>query len=53
VEILLTHYRAQCDFAERFKRGKLTFTGDVLQVISVIGGRQKSAKLLKVKHIGA
>jgi hypothetical protein len=40
-------------FAERFKRGKLAFTGDVLQVISVIGGRQKSAKLLKQNHIGA
>jgi hypothetical protein len=28
---------AQRDFAKRFERGKLTFTGDVLQVISVVG----------------
>jgi hypothetical protein len=28
---------AQRDFAERFERGKLSFTGDVLQVISVFG----------------
>jgi hypothetical protein len=25
------------DFAKRFGRGKLSFTGDVLQVISVVG----------------
>jgi hypothetical protein len=28
---------AQRDFAKRFECGKLTFTGDVLQVISVVG----------------
>jgi hypothetical protein len=28
---------AQRDFAKRFGRGKLSFTGDVLQVISVDG----------------
>jgi hypothetical protein len=28
---------AQRDFAKRFERGKLNFTGDVLQVISVFG----------------
>jgi hypothetical protein len=28
---------AQRDFAKRFERGKLSFTGDVLQVISVFG----------------
>jgi len=27
----------QRDFAKRFERGKLSFTGDVLQVISVFG----------------
>ena len=42
-----------CDFAKRFERGKLTFTGDVLQVISVFGRQQKFAKLLKRLHVGA
>jgi hypothetical protein len=28
---------AQRDFTKLFERGKLTFTGDVLQVISVFG----------------
>jgi hypothetical protein len=28
---------AEGDFAERFERGKLSFTGDVLLVISVFG----------------
>jgi hypothetical protein len=28
---------AQCDFVEQLERGKLSFTGDVLQVISVVG----------------
>jgi hypothetical protein len=31
---------AQPDFAERFERGKLSFTGDVLQVISVFDGQR-------------
>src|ERR1035437_2770059 len=44
---------AQHDFAERFERGKLTFTGDVLQVISVVGRQQKFAKLLKRLNVGA
>jgi hypothetical protein len=43
----------QHDFAKRFERGKLSFTGDVLQVISVIGRRQKFANLLKRLHVGA
>jgi hypothetical protein len=41
------------DFAKRFERGKLTFTGDVLQVISVICGQRKSGKVLKRFTIGA
>jgi hypothetical protein len=44
---------AQCDFAKRFERGKLSFTGDVLQVISVAGRQQKFAKLLKQLTVGA
>jgi hypothetical protein len=40
------------DFAKRFEHGKLTFTGDVLQVISVFGGQQKFAKLLKRITVG-
>jgi hypothetical protein len=44
---------AQRDFAKRFERGKLTFTGDVLQVISVFGRQQKFAKLLKRLAVGA
>ena len=44
---------AQRDFAKRFERGKLTFTGDVLQVISVFGRQQKFAKLLKRLTVGA
>jgi hypothetical protein len=44
---------AQRDFAKRFERGKLSFTGDVLQVISVFGRQQKFAKLLKRLTVGA
>jgi hypothetical protein len=44
---------AQRDFAKRFERGKLGFTGDVLQVISVVGSQQKFAKLLKRLVVGA
>jgi hypothetical protein len=44
---------AQCDFAKRFERGKLSFTGDGLQVISVAGRQQKFAKLLKQLTVGA
>jgi hypothetical protein len=43
----------QRDFAKRFERGKLSFTGDVLQVISVFGRQQKFAKLLKLITVGA
>ena len=38
---------AQRDFAKRFERGKLSFTADVLQLISVVGRQQKFGKLLK------
>jgi hypothetical protein len=41
------------DFAKRFERGKLGFTGDVLQVICVFGRHQKFAKLLKLITVGA
>jgi hypothetical protein len=44
---------ARRDFTERFERGKLSFTGDVLQVISVFGRQQKFAKLLKRLAVGA
>jgi hypothetical protein len=44
---------AHADFAKRFERGKLTFTGDVLQVISVFGRLQKFAKILKRFDVGA
>ncbi len=44
---------AQRDFAKRFERGKLSFTGDVLQVISVFGRPQKFGKLLKRLTVGA
>jgi hypothetical protein len=44
---------AEGDFAKRLERGKLTFTGDVLQVRSVSGSQQKVGKLLKRKKIGA
>jgi hypothetical protein len=44
---------AQRDFAKRFERGKLSFTGDVLQVISVFGRQQRFAKLLKRLTVGA
>jgi hypothetical protein len=44
---------AQRDFAKRFGRGKLSFTGNVLQVISVFGRQQKFAKLLKRLTVGA
>jgi len=44
---------AESDFTERFERGKLTFTGDVLQVISVFGRQQKFGKLLKRLTVGA
>ena len=40
------------DFAKRFERGKLTFTGDVSQVISVFDGQQKFAKLFKRLTVG-
>jgi hypothetical protein len=38
---------------KRFERGKLTFTGDVLQEISVVGRQQKFANLLKRLTVGA
>jgi hypothetical protein len=41
------------DFAKRFERGKLSVTGDVLQVISVLGRPQKFGKLLKRLTVGA
>ena len=41
------------DFAKRFERGKLSFTADVLQVISVLGRPQKFGKLLKRLTVGA
>ena len=41
------------NFAERFERGKLRFTGDVSQVRSVIGCPQKFGKLLKQFVVGA
>jgi hypothetical protein len=41
------------DFAKPFERGKLTFTGDVLQVIFIFGCQQKFAKLLKRLTVGA
>ena len=44
---------AQRDFAKRFERGKLSFTGEVLQVISIFGRHEKSAKLLKRFTVGA
>jgi hypothetical protein len=44
---------AQRDFAKPFRRGKLNFTGDVLQVISVFGRQQKFGKLLKRLAVGA
>jgi hypothetical protein len=44
---------AQRDFAKRFERGKLSFTGDVLQVISVFGRPKKFGKLLKRFTVGA
>ena len=44
---------ARHNFAERFERGKLSSTGDVLQVISVFGRHQKSSKLLKQITVGA
>ena len=44
---------AEGDFAKRFERGKLSLTGDVLQVISVFGRQQKFAKLLKRLTVGA
>ena len=44
---------ARPDFADRFERGKLSFTGDVLQVISAFGRQQKFAKLLKPLAVGA
>jgi hypothetical protein len=51
--IILSSRIAQHDFAKRFERGKLSFTGDVLQVISVDGRLQKFAKLLKRLTVGA
>jgi hypothetical protein len=44
---------ARRHFAERLGRGKLSFTGDVLQVISVVGRQQKFGKLLKRLTVGA
>jgi hypothetical protein len=44
---------ARRHFAKPFRRGKLNLTGDVLQVISVIGRQQKFAKLLKRLNVGA
>jgi len=44
---------AQRHFAERFERGKLSFTGDVLPVISVFGRQPKFGKLLKRLTVGA
>ncbi|MDR3748755.1 MAG: hypothetical protein P4M04_11455 [Acidobacteriota bacterium] len=44
---------AEGDFAKRLERGKLTFTGDVLQVRSVSGRQQKAGKLFKRLKIGA
>jgi hypothetical protein len=44
---------AHRDFAKWFRRGKLSFTGDVLQVISVFGRPQKIGKLLKRLTVGA
>ncbi len=43
---------ADSDFAKRFGRGKLIFTGDVSQVISVIGSQQKFGKLLICITVG-
>jgi hypothetical protein len=40
------------DFAKRLGRGKLMFTGDVLQVISVVGREQKFGKLLICITVG-
>jgi hypothetical protein len=37
----MSSHIAQRDFAKRFERGKLNFTGDVLQVISVFGPSAK------------
>jgi hypothetical protein len=44
---------AHRDFAERLERGKLSFTSDLLQVISVSGRQQKFGKLLKRLTVGA
>jgi hypothetical protein len=44
---------AQHDFAKRFERDKLNFTGDVLQVISVSGRQQEFGKLLRRLTVGA
>ena len=49
----MTSHIAQGDFAKRLRRGKLSFTGDVLQVISVFGRQQKFGKLLKPLAVGA
>jgi hypothetical protein len=49
----MTSRIAQRDFAKRFERGKLSFTGDGLQVISVFGRQQKFANLLKRLTVGA
>jgi hypothetical protein len=43
----------QRDFAKRFERGKLAFTGDVLEVISAVGRHKKFGKLLKRITVGA
>ena len=44
---------AEGDFAKRLERGKLSFTGDVLQVRSVSSHQQKFGKLLKRFSVGA
>ena len=45
--------KAQRDFAKRFESGKLSFTGDVLQVISVFDRQGKFSKLFKRLTAGA
>jgi hypothetical protein len=38
---------------KQFERGKLSFAGDVFQVISVVGRQQKFGKILKELTVGA
>ena len=49
----MSPHLARRDFAKRFRRGKLSFTGEVLQVISVVDRQQESANLLKRLTVGA